>query len=572
MNAEWLRRYTNSYHQWQQGLDQGAVVFYRPLGIVESAFDADGTQHEGRADVNMALPFQIKTTMSSASLRRHIVLAWTCLRLRHALLCAAATPARDFMSADASQKSSRFFVVRRPLDQDQAIASSEDLMTWLHDTHTHADADELYDHAQNTARTFDPEQSLVRIFILPVTEGDVGSHSLRFLFTIAHQITDGLTGGAWGLDFMRLLNRNSADLEASITPLIETLHERLPIPQEDLYMPVAGSLVRQRWFWAITLVLRHVQKAMPTAFQNPLRFAGDPKPPTVSEPRLFEQILDYSRPPALNAGSITAIVGREGTRRLHRLCRQAGCSIGAGGFVLVAIVMMEIYERRFPDVRLEERRPFIGSFPINPRQFFNHTGEPDSVMLAFSDGIVLPFLPSALDLDGRFRLLVRSAQRQLSRYQKRKNTAEDAIQYMGARGAGRLVPMNYLDIAERANSRVPEAMRMELDYMKHFPKQANPTLATCGVSSVGKANPHFQPGQYDLSRPLGKNDLVADTRGQKMNVRPRDGEFLVGIWGTDDSIQATVSYDACAIDAQWAARFEKRVETLLDSTLVTSRI
>lgn len=476
------------------------------------------------------------------------------------------------MSAEARQKSSRFFAVRRPQDRDDAVSSSEGLMTWLDKTHAKVDPDKLFCHAQNTARTFDPEQTLVRLFVLPLTKGETGSHSLRFLFTVAHQISDGLTGFAWSLDFMRLLNTSSEELETSITPLIKTLHQRLPVAQEDLYRPVAGSLVRQRWFWAITLVLRHVQRAMPAAFQNPLRFASGPKPSAVPETRLFEQVLDYGRPPALNAGSITAIVGSNGTRRLHRLCRQAGCSIGAGCFVLVAIVMMEIYEQRSPEVALEDRRPFIGSFPVNPRQFFDHKRDPDSLMLAFSDGIVLPFLPSSLDLDGRIRLLVRSAQRQLSRYQKRKNAGGNAVQYMGARGAGRLVPMNYLDILERANSRLPVETRMELEYLENFPKQTNPTLATCGVSSVGKANPYFQPGQYDLTRRLGEDDIVADTRGQKMNVRPRDGEFLVGIWGTDDSIEATVSYDACAIDPAWAKRFENRLETLWETAEVSSKI
>lgn len=574
MDVAWLRRYATGYHRWQQGLDHGAVAFYRPLGIVESAFDADGTQHEGRADMNMALSFEVKTTMSKPSLRRHILLAWTCLRLRHTLLYATATSARDFMSAEARQKSARFFVVRRPRDGDDAILGSKGLVTWLDDTHAQVDPDELFYHAQNTTRTFDAEQTLVRLFVLPLTEGETGSHPLRLLFTVAHQITDGLTGSAWALDFMRLLNKSSADLEGSITSLISTLHQRLPVAQEDLYRPVAGTLVRERWFWVITLVLRHVQQAMPAAFPNPLRFPSGPRAATVPESRTFEHVLDYSRPPALNSGTITAVVGRDGTRRLHRLCRQAGCSIGAGSFVFVAIVMMEIYEQRFPDVPLEERRPFIGSFPINPRQFYNHTGEPDSLMLAFSDGIVLPFLPSDLDLDGRIRLLVRSAQRQLLRYQKRKNTAGHAVQYMGARGAGRLVPMNYLDILERANSRLPEDMRIELDYLRDLPKQANPTMATCGVSSVGRSNPHLQPGQYNLARRLGQDDIVADIRGQalKMSVRPRDGEFLVGVSGTDDSIRATVSYDACAIDPDWARRFEDRVEALLETASVSPRI
>lgn len=574
MNVEWLQRYATGFHQWKERVDQNAVVFYRPLGIVESAFDADGTQHEGRADVNMALHCEVKTAKSEALLKRHILLAWTCLRLRHGLLCAIATDKKRFMAVGAGHGRSRFLAVRRPAGQDEAIGSSEDLVTWLDDYYPDVDADELYFHAQNTARTFDPSQSLVRLFVLPVEKTMSGNHFIRFLFTIAHQITDGLTCGAWALDFIRLLNKDSKELELSIGPLSKTLGERLPLPQEDLYQPILGSRARQRWFWAITLVLRHVQKAMPAAFANPLRFASCTKDAAVPQHRQFERVLDYSKPPTLNAGSTRATVGPVGTRRLHHLCRQAGCSIGAGCFVYVSIVMMELYEQRFPDIPLDQRRPFIGSFPIDPRQFFNHKDEPDNMMLAFSDGVVLPFLPSNLDLDGRIRLLIQSAQRQLSRYQKRarKSTIQGAVEYMGARGAGRLVPMNYLDIIERANNRVPESMRMHLEYQKHLPKQANPTLATCGVSSVGRADPRLQPGQYDLTQPLRDDEFIADPRGLKMNVRPRDGEFLVGISGTDQSIQATASYDACAIDPAWAQKFEEKVELLLEGTTKTSRL
>lgn len=522
----------------------------------------------------MALHCEVKTTKSKAALKRHILLAWTCLRLRHGLLCATATDPKDFMIVDAGNRKSRFLVVRRPAGQHKAVGSSKSLVSWLGDMYPQVDADELYFHAQNTARTFDPSQSLVRLFVLPLESTISGNYSLRFLFTIAHQITDGLTCGAWALDFVRLLNKDSKELELSIGTLSMTLSERLPLPQEDLYQPILGSRARQRWFWAITIVLRHVQKAMPAAFPNPLRFVSGPKDAALPKHRRFEQILDYSTSPTLNAGSAKATVGPDGTRRLHRLCRQAGCSIGAGCFVFVSIVMMELHEQRFPDVLLNQRRPFIGSFPIDPRQFFNHTAEPDSMMLAFSDGVVLPFLPSNLDLDGRIRLLIQSAQRQLSRYQKRarKHTTQGAVEYMGARGAGRLVPMNYLDIIERANNRVPESIRMNLEYQKHLPKQANPTLATCGVSSVGRANPRLQPGQYNLTQPLGDNELVADVRGLKMNVRPRDGEFLVGISGTDHSIQATVSYDACAIDPIWAQKFEEKIQNLLEGTAMTSRL
>lgn len=569
MNADWLRQYATGYHQWKTAsLDKhdGGVIFYRPLGVVEGGFDGDGIHHEGRADINMVLTTDIKTTMPKAALRRHILLAWSCMRLRHTLLCATAAEARDFMDDETVQKGPRFLFLQPPTTSEEILRSTEGLVSFLDDHYPEVDVQELYLHAQNTARTFDPEKTLTRLLVLPPERLNSNTFTLRFLFIFAHQITDGISNTAWGIDFMRLLNQKSQLLEDSIRPLVETMRERLTLPQEDLYQPVAKSRARQRWFWAITVVLGHIQKPLPAAFQNPLRFTNGPVQATGPAAPVFERVLDYSRVPPLNSGTVRAWIGKEGTQRLHRLCRKAGCSIGAGAFVLVAIVMMELYEARFPDIPVEQRLPFIGSFPVNPRPFFNHTAEPDSLMLAFSDGVVLPFLPSSLDLDGRIRLLVRSAQKQLSRYQKRpaQTTVSGKLEHMGPRGAGRVVPMNYLDTIQRRNSKLPEHLQLAFEYQKNLPKQPNPTLATCGVSSVGKMHPAFGPGHYDLDRPLdAEGDLVADLRDVQFGVRPRDGEFLVGVWGNDESIVAGVSYDACAIDPAWTNVWKEKFETFL---------
>lgn len=566
MNAEWLRQYATGHHQWKQAETSGAVVFYRPLGVVEGSFDGDGIHYEGRADINVAMSMDLKTTMSKPALRRHIQLAWTCLRLRHTLLCATATSAQPFMDDDTLQKGPRFLTLRQPTTYDEILRSTDDLTTFLDDHYSTVDPQELYFHAQNTARTFNARETLHRLFVLPLEKSNSNTFTLRLLCVFAHQISDGLTSTAWTVDFMRLLNQNSYTLDSLIRPLLTTVHERLTLPQEDLYPPVSNSLARQRWFWAITVVLGHVQKPLPAAFQNPLRFKQGPVKATGPPQRVFDRVLDYSKVPPLNAGYVRAVVGKQGTQRLHRLCRKAGCSIGAGIFVLIAIIMMELYEERFPDVSVDQRLPFIGSFPVNPRPFFKHTAEPDSVMLAFSDGVVLPFLPSSLDLDGRIRLLVRPAQKQLSRYQKRpaQATVRDMLEYMGARGAGRMVPMNYLDTIERRNAKLPGQCQQEFEYQKHLPKQPNPSLATCGISSVGKTHPAFGPGQYDLARPLdAEGDLVADLQEVRFGVRPRDGEFLVGVMGSDDSIFAVVSYDACAIDPEWAEVWKEKFETLL---------
>lgn len=565
---DWLRRYATGYHKWREAQHNGVTVFYRPLGVVEKGFDNDGIYHEGRADINLAMSFEIKTTKSKAQLRRHILLAWTNLRLKHTLLCATATGPADYMDPDAMQKSDRFFTIANPTGCEHAIDSAQAPVVFLDDHYSSVDAGQLYFHAQNVARTFDAGKSLVKAMVLPLEKSGHATYSLRFLFVIAHQISDGLTNANWTNDFKHLLNKRTDELQSAVPVLITTLHERLPSSQEDLYPPISGSRARQRWFWAITLVLRHVQKPLPPAFQNPLRYPNAPIKAVVPEVRTFDKVLDYSKVPPLNAGTVMAHIGRDGTRRLHRVCRQVGCSIGAGSFVLAGIVMMEIYEKRFLDVPLHERRAFIGSFPINPRPFFNHTAKPDSLMLAFSDGVVLPFLSSDLDLDGRIRLLVRSAQRQLSRYQKRRRNDRDInmLEYMGPRGAGRVVPMNYLDVIERANIKLPGHLHEEFQYQKTLPKQANPTMATCGVSSVGKSDPGMTPGQIDLTKSLaGEEDaLIADIQSTRQNVRPRDGEFLIGIWGSDDSVDASVSYDSCAIDPAWAQVWKEKMETILD--------
>ncbi|POS81230.1 hypothetical protein DHEL01_v200384 [Diaporthe helianthi] len=565
---EWLRPYATNYHQWHKSQHDGVTIFYRPLGVVEKGFDSDGTYHGGRADINLAMTFDIKTTKSRAQLRQHILLAWTNLRLRHTLLSATATGPQDYMAQDAVQRSDRFFAISKPTASEHAIDLARHPLVFLDDHYSSVDHEQLYFHAQNVARAFDPARSLVKVMVLPLEPSGPCTHYLRFLFVEAHQISDGLTNAHWTGDFKQLLNKSSDELQSAIPALISTLHERLPPSQEDLYPPISGSRARQRWFWAITLVLRHVQKPLPPAFQNPLRYPTAPIKASSPELRIFDKVLDYREVPPLNAGAVIARIGSSGTQRLHRVCREVGCSLGAGSFVLAGIVMMDMHEQRFPDIPLHERHAFIGSFPVNPRPFFNHMAKPDSLMLAFSDGVVLPFLSSDLDLDGRIRLLVRSAQRQLSRYQKRprNDSAVDMLEYMGPRGAGRLVPMNYLDVIERANNKLPDHLRKEFSYERTLPRQLNPNMATCGVSSVGRSDPATIPGQIDLTRSLAGEDdaLIAEILGTRQNVRPRDGEFLVGIWGSDDYIEASVSYDSCAIDPAWARVWKEKMETILD--------
>jgi hypothetical protein len=314
---------------------------------------------------------------------------------------------------------------------------------------------------------------------------------------------------------------------------------------------------------------------MPAAFANPLRRNNSLKE-AIAMPPAYESYLNYSVKPPLNTFSCMAKVPRNATQRLHRWCREVGTSIGAGAFVLVAMVMMSLHEDLYPEETPESRRPFIGSFPINPRPFFKHHEAPNSMMLAFSDGVVLPFLPSSLDLETRFKVLVRQAHRQLGLYQKRVKAEEvDSIAYMGSRGAGRVIAMNYVGAMERLRSKLPEELRHTLG--SHGPQgeltaAQNGSMATCGVSSVGRSG--WRQGEFDVNGELGegKDAFVADYRSSKQNVRARDGEFLVGVWGDDDGIAANVSYDGNAIDEDMVREWQNRMENLLVETNISAKL
>ncbi|KAF2226515.1 hypothetical protein BDZ85DRAFT_305615 [Elsinoe ampelina] len=569
---DWLRRYASDYHAWRKAEVNGHTVHYRPLGVVETGFDADGLYNEGRADITMTATFEIKSKLSKDQLRRRILLAWTNLRLSHTLLGASAHFQQEYMVAPTAIIPPRFCVIQTPKDPKEAIERSHHQLIHMDDHFSDIEIEELYHHSQNSSRIVDPAVSLSKLFVLPLIKTGTDTWSLRFMFIMGHQISDGLTNNTWIQHFMHILNKPVASLESDIPSLLSTFHTRLPLPQEDLYPPIPGSRARQRWYWAITLILRHVHKPNPPTFTNPLCYPS-PIPATLPSQPTFSPLLPYVRPPTLNAGNVTARLSTPSTQRLHHLCRQTSCSLGAGSFVLVAIVMMELYETRHPSIPTAQRLPFGGSFPINPRPFFNHTSEPDSMMLAFSDGVVLPFLPSSLDLDGRIRLLVRSAQRQLSRYQKRpRKISQDederavGVRHWGPTGAGRVIANNYIDAVDRQRTKLPVELQKGAAPGGALGKTQAPR-ATCGVSSVGRGNPGLAPGQYDLGREVGEGEdaFVADIRAVKMGVRPRDGEFLVGIGGDEKAIGSTASFDACAIDPEWAERWRVRMETILET-------
>ncbi|KAF1346996.1 hypothetical protein BDV97DRAFT_300185 [Delphinella strobiligena] len=563
----WLDQYAKNHHEWRETNHKGRTCLYRPSGLVETAFDSDGIYFEGRADINALLDLEINSNLTDEQLRDRIILAWTVLRLHHALLMSTAVGKQDYMEANLDPRD-RYFLICPPQSPHEAIEDASRHIVFSSDQYKHVDSMKLYRHAQNTARVVDASRALARVFVLPVENLSGRKAKLRFLFIMSHQITDGITNHTWLSHFVKLLNTRLSDLQNAVTMLTtaQSVRNQLPLPQEDLYPPVPGSRARKRWFWILNLVLRHVKTPMPAAFANPLRRTKPLKSPE-SMPPTYDGLLNYTRVPPLNTFTCFASVSRASTQTLHRLSREVGASIGAGCFVLVAMVMMSLYETRSPDIPLSSRQSFIGSFPINPRPFFNHTEAPNSMMLAFSDGIVLPFLPSDLDVERKFKLLVRLAHKQLSLYQKRKRAEDtDLKTYMGSRGAGRVIAMNYIGAMERLRAKLPEHLKESLG--SHSPQgdltlRPNPTMATCGVSSVGRSG--WKIGEYDVNSrlPEGEDAFIADYRGFRQNVRARDGEFLVGISGDDEGISANVSYDGNSIDEELVREWKTRMQNML---------
>lgn len=366
--------------------------------------------------------------------------------------------------------------------------------------------------------------------------------------------------------FVELLNTPSKDLRADLEDIVKptSLSKRLPLPQEALYPPISGSRARQRWFWLLTRILRHVRQPLPAAFENPLKLRkvlGG----SVAYPRTYDAVLDYSEKPPTNSFPCLTLVPLRLAHRLHALCREAKVSVGAGLFALVGIVMMEMHALREPDIALEHRKPFIAGFPLNPRPFFNHTSAPDSLMLAFGDNVLLPFLPTDLDLNGRIRLLARQAHRQLALYQKRSKAKADeaGVTYMGSRGAGRLLANQYIGSIERADSLLPPHLRTGVKPQGGYPTSPNLSGSTCGVSSVGRRENLIKSGIYDLGDET--KDFVADFRNLDMNVRPRDSEFLVGIGGSDHGIYVCCSIDGNTFDPALVEEWSTRLKTILES-------
>lgn len=204
-------------------------------------------------------------------------------------------------------------------------------------------------------------------------------------------------------------------------------------------------------------------------------------------------------------------------------------------------------------------------------------------MLAFSDGVVLPFLPRDLDFAGRFKLLGRLAHKQLRQYQKRQVSGAEEVK-MGSRSPSQLLPMLFCGTLERLEGRYAAFGEEQsgVDVQGSYPASAAGGLATCGVSSVGDvsavftavsvadtaavATPSNVDGETDGNK-SGDRDLIAKFESMNAYVRPRDGEFLVGAVGDSGKDQFTfgVAYDANAIDVEKVSEWKGLMERVLDA-------
>lgn len=491
------------------------------------------------------------------------MLAWTALRLQHVMLMSRT---EDESNQDGSK---RYFVIDVPSTSEAAIQEMEQNIVWLEDQDfdESLDESELHHHALNVARIVDPEKCMSKIHVLPLKPLPNETFELRFLIIMAHQTSDGLSAYGWFNHFIRILNSSSLDIERSIAQFIqpEAIKKRLPPAQEDLYPKIAGSKARQRWFWAIIRVLRHVKKDMSPTFVNPLRRESRLEKAIALEPK-FATIFDYSeeRRPPMSSGHISASLSPSASARMISMCREAKISIGAGCFALAGLSMMAIHEQRYKDVPPSERPAFAASFPLNPRAFFSEKIEADSCMLAFSEGILMPFLPSDLPVEGRFKLVAKNANRELRMYQKRLKNGKEDKSVLDPHSPGRILATGYLAQIERVDAKMPIERQLGSDAQGELKPRLGKYGATCGVSSVGSLAVFFKPGTYDLENMNGK-DLVADYRGLKMGVRARDNEFLVGSSTDADGIVGFgVSYDLNAISQEATENWSKIISGLLE--------
>ena len=207
---------------------------------------------------------------------------------------------------------------------------------------------------------------------------------------------------------------------------------------------------------------------------------------------------------------------------------------------------------------------FGASFPLNPRAFFTPTPPSESCMLAFSEGILMPFLPSSLPVETRLKFLAKRANRELRVYQKRLKHPGQTLGLLDKHSPNRLLATGYLAQIERVDAKLPVERRSGFMPQGELAAKVGAYGATCGVSSVGSMAAFFRMGTYDVGN-LGEEDFIADYRGLKIGVRARENEFLVG--SSSDAagiVSFGVSYDLNAISGEAAEHWAKTIREILE--------
>ena len=529
--------------------------------------------------MNAALSLEI-SQLDEKHLRQRILLAWAVLRVHHVLLAATAET-----RSNGDDAFDRYIVVRSMSSEHRALENAAAHAVFLEDHYPRVSKSDFHHHLLNSSRAVNVEKSLSKLFILPIEVTPEGSRLVHCIFVMAHQISDGMSLFRWASHFTRLMNSSTLDLTGQLRSMCSTsISPRLPPAQESLYPTPSGSRSYHRWSWLLSRILRHTRHAPHPAFSNPLRRIEPLTTPPVFSSQTYSAALSYSSPPPLCTQILSFSLSTDASRNLSQHCSQLGVTIGAGLFTLVAMSMMMFHERINPHLDPHKSPSFVGSFPLNPRPFLakDTTDAEDSLILGFSDGISLPYIPTDLPLVPRFRVLARLAHRQLRVYQKRKQTqTKSDIEALGSRNPSQLIPHLYLNTLERFNNDLPPEKRMSIDPQGAYPASVSPTGSTCGVSSVGDrqsklfsesiarvipAAPTIRD-EADDTKSVDRADnegLVATYRGMSSVVRARDGEFLVGTGGNRDALGFGISYDANMIDPELADEWVEVVKSLFE--------
>ncbi|KAI7724282.1 hypothetical protein KC322_g61 [Hortaea werneckii] len=227
-NAHWLDDYGSERFRWRETRNDQQQFFYRPLGHTESLFDSDGRYYEGRADINSMVEMEVKSRLTEEQLHEKILLAWTCLRSRHSLLRASAVKRVDIGLSHDDDPNEYCFRVHVPRDVEEAKDSAKGHIVFLGDHYEAVDTDDFWQGPS------------------PPPPSHCGFAPNLGWNDYLHE-QKGLV-----CDFIK-----SREIE-----------QHLPLPQEALYPPISGSKAKQRWFWAITRILRHVRKPLQAGFAN----------------------------------------------------------------------------------------------------------------------------------------------------------------------------------------------------------------------------------------------------------------------------------------------------------------